>query len=147
MSRASPRMTVTIREELCRKAALALNQGAGTVRVRVLEEHGQPVRAVLMVRKKNHWATEDEDLVPADRLPELLEDLELVASHGHADDVQVRQERSSESSDTDVQFRSEWLELHRGDRLASYVEGLLYGDAPAARKDVRRQIRTPHRGA
>lgn len=136
-----------VRKRLSHAIAGVLNRGAAHVRVRVHLTDGQPARAVLLSHRDNTWHEGTADLVESDQLEALKTDLAMLASLGHAGDVTVRQVSSHEFLDTDIQFRSDWVAAHRGERLDAYVEGSLFFEAQGSGKDKRRNIRTPHRGA
>jgi hypothetical protein len=87
------------------------------------------------------------NLAPEASLSALVELLAPLARRGHGDDVVIQEHKSAASTDLDLQFRTEWIEKHRGKHLPSFIEGILFHDPVGARKDVRRQIRTPHVGA
>jgi hypothetical protein len=147
MPAGSTKQTFDVRERLSQVAAEVLNTATTHVRVRVHLAGGQPARAVLLSHRDNTWHEEPYGIVDPDQLAALDAELAMLATLGHAGDVMVRQFFSQEFRDTDIQFRSDWVTAHRGQRLASYVEGVLFFDAPGSKKDVRRKIRTPHRGA
>ena len=147
MSKSSILSTANNREELCRRIALALNGGTNHVRIRIHQQSDQPIRANLLSHRYNQWHEEPADLGIAAELPLLVADMTLLASRVHSDELAVRQASSAEAIDTDLQFRNDWVEQHRGDHLASFVEGVLFGEAHGSGKESRRQIRTPHSGA
>ena len=139
--------TFDVRKRLSQAVAEILNAGITHVRVRVHLTNGQPDRAVLLSHRDNTWHEGTAPLVGSDQLEPLIADLGMLASLGHAGDVTIRQFPSHEFLDTDIQFRSDWVAAHRGERLSSYVEGALFFEAQGSKKDVRRRIRTPHQGA
>ena len=147
MSKSSTLSTANIREELCRRIAHALNGGTNHVRVRIHQQSNQPIGAHLLFHQKNQWHQAPADLVSAEGLPLLVADMTLLASQAHTDELAIRQVSSAEAIDTDLQFRNDWVEQHRGDHLASFVEGVLFGEAHGSGKEARRQIRGPHSGA
>lgn len=131
-------------QDLCGRIAEALNAGTNHVRVRITFENAQPVRATLMAHRKNQW----HDVgAPDAALAALVELLAPLARRGHGGEVLIQEHKSAATTDLDLQFRTEWIDEHRGKHLSSFVEGVLFHDPAGARKDVRRQIRTPHVGA
>jgi hypothetical protein len=129
------------------RIAEALNSGTNHVRVRITFENAQPVRATLMAHWNNQWHDVGANVAPEASLTALVELLAPLARRGHGGEVLIQEHKAEAMTDLDLQFRTAWIEEHRGDHLASFIEGVLFHDPAGARKDVRRRIRTPHVGA
>ena len=96
--------------------------------------------------EKNQWL-EVGALAENGDMALLASDMKLLASHGHTDQVQVRQAASAEFLDTDLQFRAEWLEAHKGENFPSHLGGCLFRNPRDSGSAARRQIRTPRHGS
>ena len=136
-----------VRATLCRQIATALQAGCCKVRVRVHLVKGLPDQAWFYTHHDNTWHKAAADLIEPSAVSVLAGELNTLTGRRQTEDCSVSLNHATDWTDTDIQFRREWLEQHVGPHLESYIMGILFHDPRASGKDVRHTIRTPHRGA
>lgn len=129
------------RTEMCRRFAGLMNAGSYQVRVRLPLADGKPSEAWFYGHRDNTWHKESDIIKNAALVAAIAEEVDLLASKKHSDDWSVRQNSARDWKEIEIKFQREPLAEHLGNKLASFLLGLLFHDPHDSKKDRREQVR------
>lgn len=129
------------RREICDRFAGMIREGGLTVRVRLTRKGVVPSEARFAVHRGNQWHTEADVLTDAALLNAVWEEMEQVASRGHAEEWSARWDEAPDWVEVAVQFRAEKISAHAGEALPSLLMGMLFHSRHDSGQDRRRSIR------
>lgn len=128
------------RAELCRRFARMINAGIYHVRVRLPLADDKATEAWFYTHKDNAWHKEADAVKDAALVVAIEEEIDLVASKEHADELGVRKHAAHDWKEVDIQFHRESVADHLGSKLESYLMGLLFLGRHDSKQDRRQQI-------
>lgn len=127
------------RQELCGVLAQTLHDGCIRMRVRVPKAADE---AWFYRHHDNKWDKLNTVLRGPGVVQALNEQLVMLATKPHGDELQVTQHAAADWHDTEFLFHRQKLDEHEGEKLKSYLYGLLFRDHHDSGHDVRRHVRS-----
>lgn len=133
------------RDWICRVSADLLQEGVSQVRVRIATPDGPSPQAWVYRRLHNQWERTHYTLEGHELVLAVRDVLGMLATHPPADAWQVHRTASADLEDTDLQFDRIAVAAHQGDKLVSWVSGILFKDVRSSGQDRRRSAQPAQR--
>ena len=130
------------RRVLCAYFAQTLRDGSSRMRIRL---HTSLGAAWFYEHHHNTWHKQEFLLEDPALIQAVTEELVSLSSKPHGDIVQVTHHSAADWQEIDIQFLPTVVEQHLGDKLESYLTGLLFGDHHDSNQDSRRDMHSTSR--